>query len=286
MKPDNDFYIGWQADAPTLFRKAVRWALIVLAVVVPLLAGLLVWQQQGFSGAVFEYGKLTTLEGELIRTPVPFLRIPVKQTVGNALLFERVLLIGYNKRGADSTLNQWEAKQGPLANKTLTVRGTLIYHDGKAALELTEEADALVRVSGPTQPLRPEPGKTQVQPITDTGSLGMITITGEITDPKCMLGVMKPGEGRPHRSCAVRCIAGGIPPLLSVRNRKGQANYYLIVGPTGQPLNASILTDIGRPVRLRGRLEQADNWLILYTDSVQPIAQAPLDEAFQIAMCH
>ena len=274
MKPETDFYIGWQAKAPGPFRKAVRWTVIALAVAVPILAGLLVWQQRGFSGAVFEYGQLTTLKGELVRTPVPFLRIPVKQTAGNTPLFERVLLIGYNKRGADSTLNGWEAKHGALTNKTLTVRGTLIYHDGKAALELTEEAGAFVNVSGPVRP-----------PATKPVDLGMVTLAGEITDPKCMLGVMKPGDGRPHRSCAVRCIAGGIPPLLFVRNGNFRTNYYLIVGPTGHPLNASILTHVGQPVYLSGRLEQADNWLILYTDSVQPIAQARLDEELAIAMC-
>ena len=275
MKPESDFYIGWQAEAPPSFRKAVRQTVIALVVIVPILAGLLVWQQRGFSGAVFEYGRLTTLEGELIRTPVPFLWVPVKQTAGNAPLFERILLIGYNKRGADSTLNQWEAKQGSLAGKTLTVSGTLIYHDGKAALELTEETDALVNVSAPVQK------QVTAKPV----ELGMVTLTGEITDPKCMLGVMKPGEGRPHRSCAVRCIAGGIPPLLSVRNGGNRANYYLLVGPTGQPLNASILTDVGQPVQLSGRLKQADNWLILYIDSVQPLAQRWLDGGLQIAMC-
>ncbi|NIJ52272.1 hypothetical protein [Dyadobacter arcticus] len=258
-----------------------------MAVTVPILAGLLVWKQRGFSGGVFEYGKLTILEGELIRTPVPFLRIPVKQTVGNVPLFERILLIGYNKRGADSTLNQWEAKRGTLANKTLTVRGTLIYHDGKAALELTEENDALLRVSAlkesdvPTHNM----ARFQLSPSASPVNLGMVTLSGEITDPKCMLGVMKPGEGRPHRSCAVRCIAGGIPPLLSVRNGTDHANYYLIVEPDGQPLNASILKDVGRPVQLSGRLEKADNWLILYTDSVRALAKTKLDEGSQIAMC-
>ncbi|GAB4022567.1 hypothetical protein [Spirosoma koreense] len=278
MKPEDDFYIGWQADAPFSFRTAVRRAALALVVIVPILAGLLVWQQRGFSGAVFEYGKLTTLEGELIRIPIPFLRIQEKQTAGNVPLFERILLIGFNKRGADSTLNVWESKYGSLANKRLKVRGTLLYHNGKAALELTEEADALLSVSD-TKPSAVPPVSSALEP----GNLGIVSLRGEITDPKCMLGVMKPGEGRPHRSCAVRCIAGGIPPVLSVQNRSGQPNYYLVVGPMGQPLNASILINVGRSVALRGRLEQADNWLILYTNSVQPLAQAPLDQS--VAMC-
>ena len=249
---------------------------MVLAVVIPVMATLLVWQQRGFSGGVFEYGQLTTLEGELIRAPVPFLRIPVKQAAGGVPLFERILLIGYNKRGADSTLNQWEAKHGLLANKTVTVRGTLLYHEGKAALELTEEADALIRVSAPGQT-----GTSAEKPV----DLGMVMVSGEIADPKCLLGVMKPGEGRPHKSCAVRCIAGGIPPLLSAHSSNAQTNYYLIVGPKGQPLNPHILTNVGRPVQLRGRLEQVDNWLILYTDSVKSLTQNGYFGEGSIALC-
>jgi hypothetical protein len=69
METEPDFYIGWQSQAPPATRKAVRRAVIVLAVVVPAVAVLLVWQQHGFSGAVFEYGTQTTLEGQLIRYP-------------------------------------------------------------------------------------------------------------------------------------------------------------------------------------------------------------------------
>jgi len=39
---------------------------------------------------------------------------------------------------------------------------------------------------------------------------------GEIVDSKC-LGVMTPGQLTTHRACAIRCISGGIPPVLHVR---------------------------------------------------------------------
>ena len=38
-----------------------------------------------------------------------------------------------------------------------------------------------------------------------------VTLKGEIIDPKCYLGAMKPGGGKTHKACAMRCIAGGIP---------------------------------------------------------------------------
>jgi hypothetical protein len=281
MEPD--FYIGWQDQSPPSFKKTTRRFVLTLAVLVPILAVLLVLQQRGFSTAVFEYGKLTTLDGQLIRQPVPFLRILVKDSTTNAPRFERVLLIGLGKHGADSTLNQWEKKHGSLTGKTLKIRGTLIYHEGHAALELTEEADALLAVSTPTTP--------KSAPNLATESLGEVTLQGEITDPKCFLGVMKPGNGRPHKSCAVRCISGGIPPLLWIRNGAGHEQGYLLVGPSGEHINQQIMKDIGRDVRIKGRLEQADNWLILYIDAPVEVIVAQrqptrLDEQQAIALCH
>ncbi|GAB3642541.1 hypothetical protein [Spirosoma arcticum] len=273
--PEPDFYIGWQDKAPPLYARAVRWAIGLLIVLVPAVAALLVWQQRGFSEAVFEYGQLTTLEGQLIRQPVPFLRVPVKNAAPDAPLFERILLIGYGKHGADATLHQWEQRYGSLAGKTLKIRGTLIYHEGHAALELSEETDALRTVATPAQ--------SPAAPV--VSSLGQAVLQGEITDPKCFLGVMKPGDGRPHRSCAVRCIAGGIPPLLWVRNGTGRENGYLLVGPNGEPINEQILNDVGRGVRVEGRLEKADNWLILYVDGPVGVARLRADVVAQIAMC-
>ncbi len=96
---------------------------------------------------------------------------------------------------------------------------------------------------------------------------------------------MKPGDGRPHRSCAVRCIAGGIPPLLWVKNGHNRENGYILVGPEGEPINNQILDDVGRGVRVNGQLEKADNWLILYVDAPVQVAQLKVDEVAQIAMC-
>ena len=116
--------------------------------------------------------------------------------------------------------------------------------------------------------------------------LGEVMLQGEITDPKCFLGVMKPGDGRPHRSCAIRCIAGGIPPLLYVNDRRGSRNGYLLTGPNGERINNQLLAYVGKGVQLRGRLEQMDNWLILRVRA--PIMVMPLlpDLGGEIAMCH
>jgi hypothetical protein len=275
MKTDPGFYVGWQGAAPPAFRQTIRWTVIGLMVLVPVLAVLLVVVQRGFSGAVFEYGTQTILEGQLISYPVPFLRITVAQPAGNAPVFERVLLVGAGKHGAGSTLQHWEEKHGILAGKQVTLTGTLMYYEGKAALELTNGTEALLQVTEPAGYL----------PASTATDLGMVSLRGEISDPKCLLGVMKPGQGRPHRSCAVRCIAGGIPPVLYVSNGRQLTNYYLVLGAQGEPINADVLPHVGRNVQLAGRLEQVDNWLLLHTETIQPLASGVPRAGEPVALC-
>jgi hypothetical protein len=48
---------------------------------------------------------------------------------------------------------------------------------------------------------------------------------------------MKPGFGKPHRSCAVRCISGGVPPILRIKDEKGETNYLMLIGSDDQAIN-------------------------------------------------
>ncbi|HKC35989.1 MAG TPA: hypothetical protein VKB95_08000 [Chitinophagaceae bacterium] len=108
--------------------------------------------------------------------------------------------------------------------------------------------------------------------------LGTQTIRGEIIDPKCYFGVMKPGEGKVHRDCAIRCILGGIPPVLHVQNEKGESNYYLIVGPNGEKMNEAVQDVVAEPVSIEARVVQQDDWIILYTgkESIRRISYTQL----------
>ena len=276
MSNKSDFYIGGDDKAPPAFARPVRWVVIGLFVLIPALAALLVWQQRGFSTATFDYGHLTTIEGQLVREPVPFLRVALPSRTGESLTHERFLLVGLGKHGADSTIAGWEHKHGALSGKGLKIRGTLIEYRGMKAFELTEEVDALLSVSIPTNlPQIPMPTR-----------LGTVSLRGEITDPKCFLGVMKPGDGRPHRSCAVRCIAGGIPPLLNVAAGAGQRKGYVLAGADGEPINSQLLGYIGKDVQVRGRLEQADNWLILYIGEPVQVMRHHPEADMAIALCH
>jgi hypothetical protein len=92
-------------------------------------------------------------------------------------------------------------------------------------------------------------------------------VKGEIVDPKCFFGVMKPGEGKPHKDCAIRCILGGMPPVLKVMDNEGKQNYYLIVGPHGEKMNEAVRNYVAIPVTIHANAVQYDDWTVLYVQN-------------------
>jgi hypothetical protein len=85
-------------------------------------------------------------------------------------------------------------------------------------------------------------------------------------DSKCFLGVMNPGQLTPHRACAIRCISGGVPPVLLVRQKAGPATYLLLVSDDGKPVNKQVLELVAEPVEITGEVERQGELLILKAD--------------------
>src|SRR6266511_5336791 len=102
-------------------------------------------------------------------------------------------------------------------------------------------------------------------PITSE-SLGEHTLVGEIVDSKCYLGVMNPGALTPHRACAIRCISGGVPPVLLVRQKDGPGIYLLLVSADGKPVNKQVLDMVAESVEITGEVERQGELLILRAD--------------------
>lgn len=96
--------------------------------------------------------------------------------------------------------------------------------------------------------------------------LGQVTLSGEIVDSKCYLGVMNPGSGKVHRDCAVRCISGGIPPAFSVKDAEGRPKILLLAGVDGRQLNREVLDFVAEPITIRGRLTRSGETYILWTE--------------------
>ena len=256
----DEFYIGWQADTPPSFAKVVRRFVTGLCVLLPLIAILIAGFQTGFSNGTFEFGKTTVLEGIFSEDPVPFISVENgKDAVGNPV-FQKILLVGEGKFGFDGH---------SLRGQKIRIAGTLIYNDGKTAFQV-ESVDH-------QEPAAP-------QPLPSARLLGpSVSLRGEITDPKCLLGVMNPGRGKPHRDCAVRCIAGGIPPLLKVTGAGGETEYYLLTNADGSPINDRILEFVGDGVQMCGQLVQEADWLLLRADpaSIRRIHKEALETGNQ-----
>ena len=78
---------------------------------------------------------------------------------------------------------------------------------------------------------------------------------------------MKPGEGKPHKDCAIRCILGGMPPVLKVTDNGGNQNYYLMVGLHGEKMNDAVQNYVATPVTIHADAVQYDDWIVLYVQS-------------------
>ena len=87
----------------------------------------------------------------------------------------------------------------------------MAYYDNKKVLELTEGAKSFISLGDFETFSGGEDLKHSI-----TKKFGETRLKGEIYDPKCAFGAMKPGFGKPHRSCAIRCISGGVPPILRI----------------------------------------------------------------------
>src|SRR5437899_1420391 len=97
-----------------------------------------------------------------------------------------------------------------------------------------------------------------------TRDLGTVTVTGEIVDSKCYLGVMNPGSGKVHRDCAARCLSGGIPPIFIASDGHEQ---FLLVSNEGEALGRDSLREfIAEPVTIRGELLQRGHDRLLMMD--------------------
>jgi hypothetical protein len=259
----DEFYIGWQQKAPQDFATHIRKVLAILAVLFVVSSGILALKQKKFSAASFEFGQLTEIKGVYQQFPVPSVKVTTQQDAFGHVSYITIPLVGYGKFGAEGTIADLEKERNTTLDKKLVIfKGTLLYSDGKTLLQIDKNDNPLVSVS--TLNSSPDPAPAIKE-------LGTLQLTGEVLDPKCYFGVMKPGQGKPHRDCAIRCIAGGMSPVFYVRNEKGEANYYLILDANGKKMNDELKDYVADPVSLEARAVQYDDWVVLYVNGKDKI---------------
>ncbi len=258
MASKDDFYIGYLPHVPQPIAKLIRFSVGIMIIGVIIFALVLATNQWNLQANDFEFGKTTELTGVLQATPVPNLIIDNGQDIHGNPLYQSVLLIGLGKFGADSLVQHFENQiKTPLNQTQVTLKGTLIYSDGKTLLELTDEENAFVSSSSLDSAISLPP----IQKI------GKTELKGEMVDSKCYFGVMNPGHGKPHLSCAVRCVSGGIPPVFWTKKADGSTDYYLVLGKNGEAVQQEVLPYIAEPACITGEIMMYLDWKIIYTDT-------------------
>lgn len=231
-----EFYVGY-LDAPRALARAMWGVAAGLLAGFVLLAALLAGAQAFPGGGTWDTTGAGVFEGELFIDPYP--RLLTRDERGAPM---DAVLVEPGKFGAT-------ARASAFAGRRVRVRGGLVRWGGRAVIELLGTPDDMVSL-----------GATDAAPAAAPGEA--VTLVGEIVDPKCYLGVMNPGFGRPHVSCAELCILGGVPPVLVVRaphaaNGRAEGECHLLTSADGEAANAMVRGWIGRPVRVEGVLRSA-----------------------------
>lgn len=243
---NDDFYIGWEEKAPpTHFRTARSFVVVIvfLAVVAGLILAL---SQRSIDVARFEWGNVKELSGVLRATPYPHLVVPDEGTGQTAVA---VPLVAPFKFGL-----KCEAICG-FDGQRVMLRATRIHRSGQLMLEV--EPESIRTTTAATGAVQPASGNNR-----GASSLGHHTFRGEIVDSKCWMGVMNPGVLTPHRACAVRCISGGIPPMLLVRRTNAPPLGFLLVSHDDRPVNDEVLDFVAEPVEISGELVRHGELLV------------------------
>ena len=249
-RPSTDeFYIGYLDRAPIGTARFVRRWVGILAAVGGGVALLVALTQQPFDDATFEFGQTRDFQGRIEASPYPALLVARPGGTDEAESVSRIHLVAQGKHGADDMVGAFDGRAAGLS-------GTLIYRDDQTMIEV---APGSVEPAA-TRNVGPETTQTMED-------LGTVTLQGEIVDSKCFLGVMNPATWTPHRACAVRCVSGGIPPMLVVRDSSGVLAHILLADARGRPLGRALLDLIAEPIEVTGRLERHQGQLFLFADS-------------------
>lgn len=251
MEKKDEFYIGYVDHlGEGTKRTTKRFALFAIGILLlgAILFGL--FQKEAVSSA-FDFNAPTKVSGTYQEAPYPMLRVKLGEDT-----FKNVLLLGFGKFGANPYLDDIKQKEGNLNGKRLTIEGNLIYYNGKTLLEIDDSQKISLANSKAKDYVFPE-------------VKGKHKVIGEIVDPKCYFGVMKPGYGKIHRSCAALCISGGIPPVLVTSDNNVLSEYFLLTDLKGNPIHKDILPYIGQPSLLSGEVEKMGDWYTMRIDVSQ-----------------
>jgi hypothetical protein len=251
----NDFYVGYFDLPPKGITQFIKIVVAFLALTMLSLAWFVADNQRGFISSTYEYDQEITLSGLLISNPVPAIQLNLGESTEFTPLIHTIPIVAFGKKGGDKLVRE-------LSGTLVNVKGHLIYHDGKTLIEISNPDNI--------ESVGPRPSNFPLHKAVDDEAEKKFT--GEIVDAKCFFGVMKPGHGKPHRSCAIRCISGGVPAVFRSTDSFGDPMYQLIILESTSP---KILADfIGEVVEITGIEGEFYDWKTLKINtpsSIRPL---------------
>ncbi len=236
---DKTFFIGWEENpAPAAVKKCRTWALAAGVAGLVLLGG----------GAALQQGFKTT--GSWDFTEKTFAGILVAEPYPTLITDEGIFYLVRQNKEAIRT-----PEVEPLHLSPITVRGSVIS-------DATQPV-AMIALTG-VEAITREEARGE-DPMRLARASDPVTLRGEIVDSKCAFGAMNPGVLKPHRACAIACLAGDIPPVLVVRHEGGtSATHYLLVDETGHPMKETALEYAALPIEITGIVTTVGDWHILH----------------------
>lgn len=249
MKEKDEFFVPYiEGSLGKRTKKTIKRFALFAVLEVVLGAVIFGFSQKQFKDSTFELMTETKIVGVYHENPYPMLRVD-----DDAHGARNVVLLGFGKSSANPYLEKIMQEVPDIEGKKLSIEGNLIYYNGKTLIQITDEEKVkIIKTDATFLPLPQE--------------LTTMTFQGEIIDPKCYFGVMKPGKGKIHRSCAVRCISGGIPPVFATTDENNVAKYFLLTDLEGNPINDKILSYVGKPADITGMVEKMEDWYLLKID--------------------
>ena len=242
---NHPFFIGYLPMPAAL--KRLYFPLSILVIVACGFAGYyLAAAQKSVGGGFWNTAETVTMRGVLTLSPYPVLH-----RVADGGGVESVLLVRQGKHGADAAVQPAAEFDGA----AVTATGYEIRRGGWVMLEVAGD-DSLVATGAVENVNVP----VEIPAIRD---LGEITVSGEIADSKCFLGVMKPGAGAVHKACAEVCLLGGIPPLLVAADAAGEKFGYLLADANGNSSARFLAQYAAETVTITGNLRQLGDLLFI-----------------------
>tara|TARA_R110002072_G_scaffold42064_22_gene119128 strand:- start:8496 stop:9314 length:819 start_codon:yes stop_codon:yes gene_type:complete len=223
-----EFYVGY-LPTPPAHRRFIQLTVAALTFLTLALAVLIARAQRDPGASLIPSATIQSWTGTLYTQPYPML-IEDDGSIH--------LVMGMGKFGVADRVAPFKAKR-------CIVEGWALARSDRQGIQLAPESNAI----------RPDPNSTSTIAQPALSPPTPVRLFGEIVDGKCFIGAMKPGDGKAHKSCAILCIGGGLPPMFESIDPTEFESLPLILVNGQAHLPDQLLQLAGEPVIITANLQ-------------------------------